>query len=245
METKTSRASNTKWWVLSGLFFLVFLGLCWIVKEGRTQDWDWSVSLWVFDHRSAGLSTLMETITYAGNTASIITVILLLLAFDKTRWRMGLPIFCTALLTNACKTVVKGIMERPRPDETYRLIAESGYSFPSGHAITSVAVYFLIGYLLWYYYKKEGDRAPMAGSPVRIVIMAASFFLAAAVGLSRVYVGVHFLTDVFGGWTFGLAAACLAVFIIRKTDWPGPIERRLGIMEANNEGPDMNQGGTL
>ena len=61
METK--RNTGTIWFILAAVFAAAFLGLCFFVGSGKTADWDWSVSLWVFDHRQAGLSTLMETIT--------------------------------------------------------------------------------------------------------------------------------------------------------------------------------------
>ena len=57
--------------------------------------------------------------------------------------------------------------------------------------------------------------------------MILCFFLSVAIGLSRVYVGVHFLTDVFAGWTFGIATVCLTLGIIARTDWPAPIMKRL------------------
>ena len=203
------------------VLYTLFAGLTLFVAGGATGEADFAIEQTVYGWRSPGLNTLIETITYCGNTASIITLILLLLALPKTRVPYGLPVFAAGVLTTVIKVIVKTAVARPRPDAVYFLVQESGYSYPSGHSITSVAVYGILAWLLWYYHKpavqaalhlpgaaaNAGGAAGMSGRDRALMILCA--FLAFAIGLSRIYVGVHHPTDVLGGWLAGIATALL------------------------------------
>ena len=203
------------------VLYTLFAGLTLFVAGGATGEADFAIEQTVYGWRSPGLNTLIETITYCGNTASIITLILLLLALPKTRVPYGLPVFAAGVLTTVIKVIVKTAVARPRPDAVYFLVQESGYSYPSGHSITSVAVYGILAWLLWYYHKpavqaalhlpgaaaNAGGAAGMSGRDRALMILCA--FLAFAIGLSRIYVGVHHPTDVLGGWIAGIATALL------------------------------------
>lgn len=203
------------------VLYTLFAGLTLFVAGGATGEADFAIEQTVYGWRSPGLNTLIETITYCGNTASIITLILLLLALPKTRVPYGLPVFAAGVLTTVIKVIVKTAVARPRPDAVYFLVQETGYSYPSGHSITSVAVYGILAWLLWYYHKpavqaalhlpgaaaNAGGAAGMSGRDRALMILCA--FLAFAIGLSRIYVGVHHPTDVLGGWLAGIATALL------------------------------------
>lgn len=203
------------------VLYTLFAGLTLFVAGGATGEADFAIEQTVYGWRSPGLNTLIETITYCGNTASIITLILLLLALPKTRVPYGLPVFAAGILTTVIKVIVKTAVARPRPDAVYFLVQETGYSYPSGHSITSVAVYGILAWLLWYYHKpavqaalhlpgaaaNAGGAAGMSGRDRALMILCA--FLAFAIGLSRIYVGVHHPTDVLGGWLAGIATALL------------------------------------
>lgn len=203
------------------VLYTLFAGLSLFVAGGATGEADFAIEQTVYGWRSPGLNTLIETITYCGNTASIITLILLLLALPKTRVPYGLPVFAAGILTTVIKVIVKTAVARPRPDAVYFLVQETGYSYPSGHSITSVAVYGILAWLLWYYHKpavqaalhlpgaaaNAGGAAGMSGRDRALMILCA--FLAFAIGLSRIYVGVHHPTDVLGGWLAGIATALL------------------------------------
>ena len=104
---------------------------------------------------------------------------------------------------------MKHIFLRVRPEEIYHLVEQGGYSFPSGHAATSVAVYGLLFYLIRKHCKK---------SAVRTVLSGICLFLAATVGMSRLYVGVHWFTDVAAGMCIGGVSALTAVLILEKLE---------------------------
>jgi membrane protein DedA with SNARE-associated domain len=109
--------------------------------------------------------------------------------------------------------IIKGAVDRPRPDEG--LIGAHGFSYPSGHASIAVT-YLALAVVL-------SRTAPAAW---RVALVAGGAALAVAIGLSRVYLRVHYLSDVGGGWAVGLAAfsLCGAVALVvdyLRNNWPG------------------------
>ena len=100
----------------------------------------------------------------------------------------------------ALNFALKEIVQRPRP-EGFRLIAETGYSFPSGHSMVAVAFY---GFLIWLIIRYEEDRRQ------RWIWSLALFFVVIMIGVSRVYLGVHYFSDVVAGYC--VAAVWLVIF---------------------------------
>ena len=116
-------------------------------------------------------------------------------------------------ITQITTQIIKGAVDRPRPDDG--VVDVSGFSYPSGHA--SISVTFLaIAVVL-------SRTVPAAW---RVALVVAGAVLAVAIGLSRVYLRVHYLSDVLGGWAVGLAAfsLCGAVALVvdyLRNNWPG------------------------
>ena len=109
---------------------------------------------------------------------------------------IALALVGVVLLNQVCKFIV----QRPRP-EGFRLIAESGYSFPSGHSMVAMAFYGLLAWMAW---RHERDAV------VRRISVTGFALVVVLVGISRIYLGVHYASDVIAG--FCLAAAWLAVY---------------------------------
>ena len=101
----------------------------------------------------------------------------------------------------------KNFFHRPRPQVPWSIGEEPTWSFPSGHSLFSAVLYGLIAYLLL-------KRSP---TPLRITLSAAALLLPLAIGLSRIYLGMHFPTDVLAGWTTG--AVWLATTIAVDHRW--------------------------
>ncbi len=213
--SSTKKLKKRDWALLIGAVVLYncFLILSIHVANGATQELDEALMTWVYGIRSPGLSTVMEAITYVGNPASIILVLVLLLAFPKTRLRYGVPAVVVTLMTQSLKMAGKYIIQRPRPDAALFLVSESGYSFPSGHAIGTLSLYGLMFILLLYYRKKDKEKGikPDWEGGAFGGLLVVTGFLAIAVGVSRPYVGVHYPTDILGGWL--VAAATILVFL--------------------------------
>lgn len=110
---------------------------------------------------------------------------------------MALNLLCITILN----IVLKNIFERPRP-EGYRLIAETGFSFPSGHSMVSMAFY---GYIIYLVYKKV-DNIYLKWGICSIISM-----LIICIGISRIYLGVHYASDVLAG--FYISILYLTIYI--------------------------------
>ncbi len=140
------------------------------------------------------LTPFMKALTWAGSSVALLGVGVLLLVFLKDKKLaalMPLNLVFVVLLNQ----LLKFIVQRPRP-EGYRLIAESGYSFPSGHAMVSAAFY---GLLIYFVYKKIQSPA------LKWALTALLALLITAIGFSRIYLGVHYASDVVAGFCISMA----------------------------------------
>jgi undecaprenyl-diphosphatase len=110
---------------------------------------------------------------------------------------------------------LKGMFARPRPDLELHLMPASSPSFPSGHAMDSAAIYLTIAALIAQQVQTRGQRLYLVG-------LAAS--LSCLIGVSRVYLGVHYPSDVLAGWCAGLAWALMCWTVARHLQRRGAVE---------------------
>ncbi|MCU7699664.1 phosphatase PAP2 family protein [Enterococcus gallinarum] len=140
--------------------------------------------------------------TNFGKALPTIILLLLLYVFPATQTILAPKAAASVLLVSAFAYLIKRIVRRERPND-HRLVEEKDHSFPSAHAATSAALYgtaaMNMAFLL-----------PPAVLPMSILAVLLSFMI----GLSRVYLGIHFLTDVIGGWFLGLAVAALITILL-------------------------------
>ena len=143
----------------------------------------------------------MRVLTHLGATDVALPLVLLVaILLYRAGDRPALVALCGAYAaTQAIVTLVKVIVERARPDSAEALSHAGGYAFPSGHSATAVVVYGALALI----------AARHGGARVRATAIAAAVALAVLVGITRVYLGVHFPSDVLAGWLLG--AAVLAV----------------------------------
>jgi undecaprenyl-diphosphatase len=131
--------------------------------------------------------------------------------------RLRLVLIVAAVLVGAALfvDVAKVVVTRPRPPGGELL--ETGYSFPSGHSLNSAATYGLLAVVAW-----RTERLPLL---VRRLAVVAALLLPFAIGLSRVALGVHYPSDVLGGWSGGLAlvaAGALLIAALGAMSWTRP-----------------------
>lgn len=150
---------------------------------------------------SAGWAERLAALA-SSQTTLIVTVVgvgaILLLATH--RWRAALALALVYPVTQGTVQLVKVLVERPRPEANASMEQAGGFSFPSAHSATSVAVYATIAFIL--------IRASRHGHS-RVAVASLAGTLVLAVGLSRVLLGAHYPTDVLAGWTFGALLASL------------------------------------
>lgn len=126
------------------------------------------------------------------------------------QWRGAVTLALAVAATQLTVPLIKVLIERPRPPGSDALAEAHGYSFPSGHAATAVALYALLALLC----------AAACRGRVRGAIALAGAGIALAVGLSRLYLGVHYPTDVVAGWLIGGALALLSWAVASRLGAP-------------------------
>ena len=123
---------------------------------------------------------------------SIATVMLFLFIKNK---KIGLSIISNIVIIAVLNQLLKRILQRPRPTE-FRIVEETGYSFPSGHSMVSMAFY---GYLIYLVYQN------MKNKYLKWFLIITLAILIILIGISRIYLGVHYTTDVLGGFLISLS----------------------------------------
>ena len=143
---------------------------------------------------------IAKFITNFGGAIFIILLTVILIAVIKNK-KIGLSILANLAIITILNQLLKRILQRPRPTE-YRIIEESGYSFPSGHSMISMAFY---GYLIYLIYKYVENKN------VKWILISLLSVLICFIGISRIYLGVHYTSDVLGG--FLISISYLVIYI--------------------------------
>ena len=150
-----------------------------------------------------GLTPILKAITELGGVAfTVLAGVLIFMFCKKNRWFITIDLVGVTLVNQ----VIKHIIRRPRPN-VLRLVEESGYSFPSGHSMVSMAFYGIIIYLV---YKNVSNKY------LKWILIILLSLLILSIGFSRIYVGVHYFTDVAGGFLLGLAYLIIYINIYNK-----------------------------
>lgn len=198
------------------LVCFAMLALLWLVEnllDGQITELD-NMAYWlVVQHmRRDWLTPIMTTITDLAMPVTLVVVLVVVAAFAPGQR----PGFCAMLnlgLVVVLNEVLKLLVHRPRPDG-YRLVSEVGYSFPSGHAMVSMAFYGLLVWLIWRY---ERDRV------WRVLFCLFFGCVIAGVGISRIYLGVHYASDVLAGYCVSLIWLVLFTKVVTPLFMPEPV----------------------
>lgn len=175
-----------------------------VVYNTQPLPFDKAVQNFFFSLRGPVQNVIVSTLTHMSDTVTIIGLCLVLLLLPN-RKTYGLPVSAACLGGLAIFKPMKHLVLRARPDVSLRLIEESGYSFPSGHSVTSVIFYGLLLYLIQKNCKNEKIKAALSWI---------CGILAVTIGPSRIYVGVHWPTDVLTGWCIGGSVLLVAILIL-------------------------------
>ena len=190
---------NYKWIIVFLCLIIVMMMLEDIFENEQLKIDVLLYKLVILNLRSEPLTVIMKVITNLSSAYILIAISLGTLIFLKNK-KIGMCITGNLVITTLLNQLLKYIIQRPRP-EGYRLIAESGYSFPSGHSMVSMAFYGLIIYLIWKMAKNKNIKYISCGILALLIPM---------IGFSRIYLGVHYTSDVIGG--FAISIAYLMVF---------------------------------
>ncbi len=174
------------------------------VIERESFGFDTAILTWMHTHTSPMYSSVLVAITTIGNVEILGPITLAIVLWLLYRQQRLKALIVTASVAGAAvaNIILKLIFHRARPAFWPALIHETGYSFPSGHAMGSAALMLSLILISW----DTGWRWP-------ITIASGSFVL--LVGISRVYTGVHYPTDIIAGWCVSLAWVIIVFFVAR------------------------------
>jgi undecaprenyl-diphosphatase len=202
------------WWVLVaamliGGALMAFAELADEVVDGETLAFDRAVMLAMRESHDTDdplgpgwLELVARDVTSLGGTIVLALLTLATSGFMLMRRQWGGAVFVLVSVAGGTliSSALKAVFDRPRPDLVPHAVEVTSASFPSGHSMLAAVTYLTLGAVLAEVQTKRRDR---------IYILGWAVFLALIVGLSRVYLGVHWPTDVVAGWCIGSAWALL------------------------------------
>ena len=148
---------------------------------------------------------IAKFITNFGGAIFVISLTTILFFVIKDK-KIGISIITNLGIVTILNKIIKFIMQRPRPTE-FRIIEETGYSFPSGHSMVSLAFYGYLIYLIYKYINNKHLKRTL------IIILSV---LICIIGVSRIYLGVHYTSDVLGGFLISFAYLIIYIELVNK-----------------------------
>jgi len=201
--------------ILSLLFLFLFLLITQnVLTKGLLVKADVQILNLITSSRDMNVAKIMFFFTYLGNWQVIVSlgVILVIILWLTQKKRLMYFLISGLVGSEVILTIFKLIFHRARPEVKFFLISENGYSFPSGHATMSVVFYGMLGYGFFHLLKKRYQK---------LLIIIFSFLIIFLISLSRIYLGVHWPSDVLGGWTLGLFLLILLITIFKQREKNG------------------------
>jgi undecaprenyl-diphosphatase len=170
--------------------FLGFLAMSLLVHEDRLILFDSTVISFIQSFETQWLTSAMKFFTYIGTIRfiAILSVFVLFILYGVLKLRMEVLIYLFS--TPMLNRLLKLIFHRERPD-LYRLVEIGGYSFPSGHAMNAFSFYAILIFLFWRQNPSRFGRAAVTIIGILMIL---------AIGTSRIYLGVHYPSDIIGGY---------------------------------------------
>ncbi len=185
---------------------VLFLGLTEDVLEKGHLAFDQPSLMFLHSHASSMFDQIFLFITNFGDILAIAIIIVLLLAYVVFRQKSYRNIVLVTVGIGGAavaSVLLKLLFVRPRPELWDQIIIESTYSFPSGHSMTSAAVATVVIILFW-------------KTRFRWIAVIAGVLFAGLIGLSRLYLGVHYPSDVLAGWSVSIAWVTLVSATIAR-----------------------------
>ena len=151
------------------------------------------------------VTPIFKIITWFGSATCLLSLTLILFIVIKNK-KIGILIGTNLVIVTILNQVLKFILQRPRPTE-YRIINEIGYSFPSGHSMVSMAFY---GFLIYLIYKNVKNKY------LKLFLISMLSLLIVMIGISRIYLGVHYTSDVCAGFLISISYLVLYINLANR-----------------------------
>lgn len=197
---------NTLKIISAVIIIVVFTSLAILVKDSQGGIlFDETIMESVHKNTNSTITTIMKGITFFGSSFFFIGFgIILVFLFIRNNYYKGIiPLFLSTIGTYGVNAILKNIFVRIRP-LNYFLIEQGGYSFPSGHSMVSMSFYTTMTYLFLKNREKRTNN---------LLIWILNFLIIGLIGFSRIYLGVHWPTDVISGYIMGLLMYIIIITI--------------------------------
>jgi undecaprenyl-diphosphatase len=197
----SDRAGRLSFWFgVAALALLAFIRITRELIEGEVTSVDRTILLAATRARTPWFTSTAIDVTALGSVTlvalfSVLALIVLLVLRDRPG---ALQLFAASLGAGLLTLATKNIIERVRPEKSQRLIVVSGFSYPSGHSLVTCALYLTIAIIAGRSIRHPGARVTIFAALSAVVLLVAA---------SRVYLGVHYATDVASGIALGAAWA--------------------------------------
>ena len=201
---------NFKWIVCIVCVITSIIIMCAVIKFNILPMDTWAINLIVNSVRRDWLTAFFKVFTFFGEAKLLIsvggigTIIGFFIIKDK---KHSFCYISNLVVISGLNWTIKHIVQRPRPDLSLRLVEEDGFSFPSGHAMITTAFY---GLIICYAYNNIKNKL------LRNLICIGLSVLILMIDFSRVYLGVHYLSDVLTGSLIAIAYLILAIELAKK-----------------------------
>ncbi|MBT2648418.1 phosphatase PAP2 family protein [Bacillus sp. ISL-34] len=195
--------------IISVLSLIGFSFMAFTISANEYLKFDEDVISLVQGWESPLLTDIMKFFTYIGSTVSLIILSLVILFFlyRVLKHRLELVLFSAVMVGSPLlNLMVKLLFQRARPD-LHRLIEIGGYSFPSGHAMNAFSLYGILTFLLWRH---------MTVKWARILLILFSMMMILSIGISRIYLGVHYPSDIIAGYLAGGCWIAISIWFFQR-----------------------------
>lgn len=192
-------------WILLIVFGIILMEIVENLFQNEIHIFDNTVYYYVSKAINPIMTIIAKAITTIGSAYVIIPIWIISIIVFRKRKEVKY-IFVNLGLIFIVNQLLKMIIARPRP-EGYRIVEESGYSFPSGHSMVSMAFYGLFAYLI---YKNVKNKY------LKWTAITALTIMIALIGLSRIYLGVHYASDVIAGFCISICYLMIFTKVIKE-----------------------------
>ena len=195
--------------VISVVSLVGFGMIATLISSHNILAFDSAIISYVQGLETPTLTAIMKFFTFigSGNAIFVIAVVVMFFLYMVLHHRSELLFFSIVIIfTSILNQMLKDFFHRARPD-FHRLVEIGGYSFPSGHAMSAMAVYGALAFLLWRHIPTR------LGRTILIILSAIMIFM---IGISRVYLGVHYPSDIIGGYFASALWLTIAIWFYQR-----------------------------
>ncbi|MFH0820130.1 MAG: LssY C-terminal domain-containing protein [bacterium] len=198
--------------IASAYFFIYFLSITQdVLIKDQFVEADVRIMNLIAAFRNIKVAQILLLFTYLGNWQIIVSLgfIILIILWLLGKKRMAMFFTYGVVSGFLAFALFKLLLHRTRPNIGFSLIPQNGYSFPSGHAVLSVIFYGMIGYGIIKISKKRWQK---------FLVITLAFLLIFLIGFSRLYLGVHWTSDVVAGWSIGFSILVLLITFFKQQE---------------------------